>query len=122
VPQFRFLYHTSKFDETVAFWAEQLGLDKVGGWDEGDDRGAMFAAADGIVEVMYSATAPFITDPVYVVYEVDDVEGWHARAVERGAPPGRWPEDVPWGHREASLLDPNGLIVTCFTKLSNAGD
>jgi hypothetical protein len=32
VPQFRFLYHTSKFDETVAFWAEQVGLDKVGGW------------------------------------------------------------------------------------------
>jgi predicted enzyme related to lactoylglutathione lyase len=120
VPQFRFLYHSRKFDETVAFWADQVGLEQVGGWDEGDDRGAMFAAADGIVEVMYSATAPSITDPVYLVYEVEDVERWHATAVGRGAPAGRSPEDVPWGHREASLLDPNGLIVTCFTKLSSA--
>jgi uncharacterized glyoxalase superfamily protein PhnB len=80
----------------------------------------MFATADGIVEVMYSATAPPITDPVYLVYEVDDVERWHATAGGRGAPAGRSPEGAPWGHREASLLDPNGLIVTCFTKLSNA--
>jgi hypothetical protein len=31
VPQFRFLYHTRKFDETLAFWADQVGLEQVGG-------------------------------------------------------------------------------------------
>jgi hypothetical protein len=120
MPQFRFMYQSRKFDGTVVFWAEQVGLDQVGGWDRGDDRGAMFAAADGIVEILYSAPAPPLTDPIYLVFEVEDVDRWHGQPVARGAPRGRSPEDMPWGHREASVLDPNGLVVTVFSKLPNA--
>jgi predicted enzyme related to lactoylglutathione lyase len=120
VAQFRFMYHTRRFDETAAFWRVQLGLQEVNSWDRGDDRCAMFAAADGIVEILYFATAPRLTDPIYLIYEVDDVDGWHARAVDSGATTGRSPEDMPWGHREASVIDPNGLVVTCFSKPSNA--
>jgi catechol 2,3-dioxygenase-like lactoylglutathione lyase family enzyme len=114
------MYHTRRFDETAAFWKGQLGLEEVNSWDRGDDRGAMFAAADAIVEILYFETARRLSDPVYLIYEVDNVDEWHARAIERGASPGRFPEDMAWGHREASLVDPNGLVVTAFSKLPNA--
>jgi len=78
------------------------------------------ARATGSSRSLYFADAPPLTDPVCVIFEVDDLDQWHARAVERGAPAGRFPEDMPWGHREASVLDPNGLVVTCFSKLPNA--
>jgi catechol 2,3-dioxygenase-like lactoylglutathione lyase family enzyme len=118
--EFRFVYGAESFEETVAFWAVDMGLERVAGWDRApDDRGAIFAFASGLVEVLArSASRPGLTGcgGVSLLVEVDDVDAWFRRLEEVGAPLTAAPRDRPWGHRDISVSDPNGLRVTLFQK------
>ncbi len=45
--QFRFGYFTERYDETVAFYRDGLGLPVLESWDRDDtDRGVLFAAGE----------------------------------------------------------------------------
>ena len=51
--EFRCAFVARDYKASVAFYRDDLKLNKVGGWDRGhDDRGTLFAAAAGIIEVM----------------------------------------------------------------------
>ena len=51
--QFRFAYFTPKYEETVAFYRQGLELPTIEAWDRTpDDRGTLFAAASGVIEVL----------------------------------------------------------------------
>ncbi len=54
-------------------------------------------------------SASELGDHSYVAYlRVDDVDGFHARAVGAGAEVLKTPQDEPWGMRELALRSPDG--------------
>jgi ribonuclease HI len=122
--EFRFVYRSERFDETVSFWRDGLGLQRAGGWDRGPgDRGEIYALGGGLVEVIDgSPGGPRATEPFkpskgsFLLAEVDDVDAWFARAREHELLIVDEPRDEPWGDRSFGLADPNGLVVYLFSR------
>ena len=117
--EFRFVFYPNNYEATVAFYGEDLGLPIVGGWDRGpDDRGTLFGAAAGIIEVVYRGDHEF-TPPVgaWLLFQVDDVDELHRRVKEERLPVKLELTNRPWGHREFQVTDPNGIVVAVFSKI-----
>jgi len=105
------------YDAAVAFYRDTLGLEQVGGWDRGpDDQGALLAAAGGIIELIKLRDGQEYVAPagVSLYVEVDDVDALHARLGEAAAVP----RNRPWGHRQLSVEDPDGVTVTFFSPVA----
>jgi catechol 2,3-dioxygenase-like lactoylglutathione lyase family enzyme len=123
--QFRFSYFTPKYDATVAFYRDDLQLDVLESWDRGaDDRGTLFAAASGMIEVLLRSENPAsfhgwderLPQGAFMVIELPDVERTYRRAAERGLPIREELTTQPWGHRSFCLREPNGLILYMFSE------
>ncbi len=120
--EFRFAYFTPRYEETLAFYRDGLGLAVVGRWDRGaDDRGTLFAAAAGIVEVLARPAGPssHLWDDrppqgAMMVIEVPDVAALYLRAVERGLAVTQPLQEQSWGHTSFCLREPNGLTLYLF--------
>ena len=93
--QFRFSYFTPDYDATVAFYRDGLGLPVVESWNRNpDDRGTLFGAASGLVEVLKrpeSGDSSYLWDErsphgSFMVIEVEDVELKYRQASEKGLP------------------------------------
>ena len=129
--QFRFSYFTPEYGATVAFYGDGLGLPILESWDRGlDDRGTLFTAASGVIEVLARPTA---TEPshfydyrppqgAFMVIEVDDVDAEYRRAVERRLSIRQELADQEWGHRSFCLVEPNGLVLYLFSTISSSGE
>jgi len=51
--EFHFIYNTDEYDSTISFYRDGLELPIIAAWDEGpEDRGTVFRAAFGIIEIM----------------------------------------------------------------------
>lgn len=124
--QFRFCYFTPKYDETVAYYRDGLGFPLIEAWDRHpDDRGSLFQAASGIIEVVARPTGPssHLWDDrppqgALMVIEVSDADAAHRRAVERQLPVTQGLTNQSWGHRSFCLREPNGLTLYLFSELS----
>jgi catechol 2,3-dioxygenase-like lactoylglutathione lyase family enzyme len=93
--QFRFSYFTPDYDATVAFYRDGLGLPVVESWNRNpDDRGTLFGAASGLVEVLKrpeSGDSLHLWDErspqgSFMVIEVEDVELKYRQVSEKGPP------------------------------------
>lgn len=115
VGRFHFVFEAADYEAAVRFYGEELGLAIVGSWDRGADRGTMFAANGGIVEVVSDAMGLRGPRRHGVVIEVADVDALEADLRARGVPIARSTELRPWGTREMILIDPDGQAVTFFT-------
>ena len=114
--EFRFVCHAGDFDETVAFYRDGLGLTVAGGWDRGaDDRGFLFRAASGIIEVLRTHEPEPPPAGAWLLIEVADVEALYRRVREEGLPLKEELTDKPWGHRRFVVTDPNGVHVAFFS-------
>jgi catechol 2,3-dioxygenase-like lactoylglutathione lyase family enzyme len=122
--EFRFAYFTPEFEATVAFYREGLELPLADSWERGpDDRGALFRAASGIIEVLArprsgSSSQPWDVRPpqgAFMVIEAEDVDELHRRALARNLPIQQELTLKPWGHRTLCLREPNGLTLYFFT-------
>ena len=127
--QFRFSYLTPDYDSTVAFYRDGLDLPVLESWDRDvDDRGALFAAASGIIEVLArpkTGDAFHFWDErppqgVFMVIEVEDVEQTYGRAVEKGLAIQQHLTTQTWGHRSFCVREPNGLTLYFFTQTKSA--
>ena len=124
--QFRFCYFTPKYEETVAFYAAGLELPLLETWDRNpDDRGSLFQAASGIIEVIVRPTGPSFhlwddrpPQGACMVIEVADVDDVHRRAVANNLPVTQELTNQSWGHRSFCLREPNGLSLYIFSELS----
>jgi|RhiMetdeSRZDD1v2_1073273.scaffolds.fasta_scaffold410812_2 uncharacterized glyoxalase superfamily protein PhnB len=123
--QFRFSYFTPEYAATVAFYRDDLQLVVLESWDRSaDDRGTLFAAASGIIEVLMrpqSEASSHLWDDrppqgAFMVIEVADVEQAYRRAAERGLSIQQEPTTQPWGHRGFCLREPNGLTLYLFSE------
>jgi catechol 2,3-dioxygenase-like lactoylglutathione lyase family enzyme len=110
--EFRAVWHPRDYEAAVAFYRDTLGFEQVGGWDRGpDDRGALFAAASGTVELIKLPEGEAYVAPagISLYVEVDDVDALHARLGTAAVP-----RNQPWGHRQLTVEDPDGITVTFF--------
>jgi predicted enzyme related to lactoylglutathione lyase len=114
---FHFMFEAVDYEPTVAFYRDVLGLPIVGAWDRGRDRGTMFAAAAGVVEVQGDLAGRLGPKARGVAIEVADVDAVYAAVVARGGSVLLPPTDRPWGTRETIILDPAGNGV-CFFKIA----
>jgi catechol 2,3-dioxygenase-like lactoylglutathione lyase family enzyme len=106
--QFRCVLHAKDYEASVAFYRDGLGLEVVSAWDRGPgDRGTLFRAASGIIDVL---SLPKLPDPdaasdyvvpqgVSVMIETDDVVSFYSRCEVKGLPIEEPLADQPWGHR-----------------------
>jgi catechol 2,3-dioxygenase-like lactoylglutathione lyase family enzyme len=125
--QFRFSYFTSEYEATVAFYRDGLGLPILESWDRNpDDRGTLFAAASGVIEVL---ARPSGAEPAhlwdrrhpqgaFMVIEVEDVDAEYRRAVDRRLSIRQELADQEWGHRGFCLVEPNGLVLYLFGEIA----
>jgi hypothetical protein len=125
--QFRFSYFTQEYDATVAFYRDDLELAVLESWNRSnDDRGTLFAAASGIIEVVSrpkSQASSHLWDDrppqgAFMVIEIPDVEQAYRRAVARRLSVQHGLATQPWGHRSFCLREPNGLILYLFSETS----
>ncbi len=122
--EFRCAFFARDYDGVVAFYREGLEFAEIESWNRGrDDRGTLFAAGRGVVEVLAlprQAPDDSVWDQrpprgVTLVVEVDDVAARHRRAVEAGLEIAEPLTDQPWGHRSFVVRDPQGLALYFFS-------
>jgi catechol 2,3-dioxygenase-like lactoylglutathione lyase family enzyme len=115
--QFRFVFTAQDFDRATAFYRDTLGLAVSASWDE-HGRGIIFVATGTgqieIFEYVDAGSAPVPTG-MKLAWEVDDVDAEFARLSAAGVPILEAPTDRPWGHRNITIADPDGIVVTLFT-------
>ncbi len=122
--EFRCAYFARDYEATLAFYRDGLGLPILDGWDRGrDDRGTIFGAGAGAIEVM---ALPLVQRPdavwdyrepqgMLIVVEVEEVEALHRRSSERGLAIREPLKDQSWGHRSFVVSDPDGVGIYFFS-------
>jgi predicted enzyme related to lactoylglutathione lyase len=116
--EFRAVWFSRDYDGAVAFYRDGLELDVVGGWDRGpDDKGTLFGAASGIIEIIALHEGQEYTAPtaISLLLEVDDADATYERLAAKGLTR-EPPETKAWGHRQFTITDPDGVHVTLFTQ------
>jgi|SRR5579859_3368664 len=122
--QFRFCYFTPKYEETLGFYQEGLELPLVDSWNRSpDDRGSLFQAALGIIEVLARPIGPSShrwddrpPQGASMVMEVADVDDVYRRSVAKKLPVTEGLTNQSWGHRSFCLREPNGLSLYIFSE------
>ena len=118
-PQVRVAYDTDRFEETVRFYEEVLGLETWTSWDRTDSRGALISAGGNAVIEVFSAArgAPPLQPPprdsFSIMIAVEDVDARYGELVAKGADIAP-PVDKPWA-RQFVVRDPNGVEIYFFT-------
>ncbi len=113
--EFRFLLTASDYQRTVDFYTRVLGLPVVTSW-EGDDPGTIVRATnEGEIEIFSGDGNPI--SGAALAWQVDDVDAEIEAVRARGATVVTEPSDQLWGHRNATIVDPDGLNITLFQVL-----
>ena len=116
---------TKKYEAMVKFYRDGLAMDVTLSWDEPDNRGTLLAfggkAGNTIVEVIElgNEAVPGV-QPVNVALsiEVDDVDTWHDKLLERNITIARKLEDAPWEHRSFGIDDPDGFRIWYYQDMN----
>ncbi len=132
--EFRYVFFAPamRFDETVAFYRDGLGLPIKGGFGgpEETTQGAYVQAGSGLIEIildregeMKSTVLPHGQDYTapsggYLLIEVDNVDQAYARATRQGIPIQQHLRTWPWGHRDFKVQDPCGTVVSLFSRIT----
>lgn len=127
--EFRCAFFAADYERSLAFYGGGLGLERIESWDRGpDDRGTLFAAGGGVIEVLARPEAGVPEGPwdgvppcgVVLVIEVADVRAAFERVRERRLKIREPLADLPWGHRAFYLEDPDGLVLYLFSEIAEA--
>lgn len=115
--EFRFVFYTGDFDAAVAFYQNGLGLKVFEQWNRApDDRGVIFRAASGMIEILCSAEhrgAP--PRGAWLLIEVEDVDEFYQQLRNKGVPIKEELLNTPWGHRKFIVSDPHGIDLSFFS-------
>jgi predicted enzyme related to lactoylglutathione lyase len=106
----RILLRPSDFGRSRRFYGETLGLAVFREWEAGEHSGVVFYAGGGLLEV--SGHGPDAPSPALrLLFEVRDVDAEWRRLEAAGAAVDSAPEAKPWGLRECTVLDPDGVEI-----------
>ena len=110
VRQLRVVFQTDRYDDSVAFYSDVLGLDIAESWGGPTARGCLFAWEGTLVEFF---EGDWVESGTQLAIEVADADAEYARLVAAGADP-QEPADMPWGHRSVFIADPHGNQLNFF--------
>jgi catechol 2,3-dioxygenase-like lactoylglutathione lyase family enzyme len=113
-----FVVTTRRFDASLAFYRDVLGLTLVEEWAE-HGHGAVLAAADQarveLIELEELGDEPLPERAPFLGLQVADVDEVHRRAVAARSTIAAPLKERPWGGRGFALRDPNGIGVNVYT-------
>ena len=89
----------------AAFGADERGVSRG---EDGSIRHAEMTIGDSLVMMGQASDQWRPRDGAFYLW-VDDVDDTYRRALAAGASSESEPEDKPYGHRNAGVIDPNGL-------------
>ena len=123
--QFRCAYATDKYEATVEFYREGLGLEIEESWDRSDtDKGTLFKAASGVIEVVLRSSDESHGEwenhrpqGFTIVIEADDVDELYERLSGREINIIEGLKDQKWGHRSFRVSDPNGVSLYFYSEI-----
>jgi catechol 2,3-dioxygenase-like lactoylglutathione lyase family enzyme len=104
----RTLIHPADLQRSLDFYGDRLGLAVAYEFGEGDHRGTVYFAGNGLVEVVGRADPPTGPSPVALWLQVRSAAAAVAELEERGVAVDRGPVLEPWGLIEAWVHDPDG--------------
>ena len=107
----RTLVHPSDLERSIRFYGEGLGLAVAREFGTGAQRGVVFFAGGGFIEVVGSGTPSRHVSPVALWLQVRDASAAVAEVAARGVEVTRGPVLEPWGLVEAWVTDPDGIRV-----------
>lgn len=116
----RTIIHPSDLERSLAFYSEALNLPVAREFGEGTDRGVVFFAGGGLIEVVgahqsFEPSAPDSHRPangqVTLWLQVRSIEDAITELAGRGVAVVRPPALEPWGLIEAWIDDPDGLRI-----------
>lgn len=112
---FRVIYATPRYEETVGFYRDVLELPIVTSWSL-DVPGTVFQAGAGTLEVLAAPLGGDLGTPsgFRLLLRVDNLDGWHAQLRAKGIELAQELVDRPWGYRELAVVDPNGIRVYLY--------
>lgn len=116
--EFRFVFTAGDYAKSIAFYRDELELPVHHDWDYGpDDKGTVFHAGSALIEIFAAVSNMAYIKPtgVGMLLQVDDVDAWYKRALDRNLPVTQEPTTYPWGHRVMRLVDPDGIVVSLFS-------
>jgi uncharacterized glyoxalase superfamily protein PhnB len=122
---FRCAYATDRYEATVEFYRDGLGLEIEESWDRSDtDKGTLFKAATGIIEVVkrspdedHGEWANHRPQGFTIVIETDDVVELYEQLALRGLNITEGLKNQKWGHRSFRVSDPNGVSLYFFSEI-----
>lgn len=108
-----FVVHTTRFDESVDFYCESLGLELVEEWREGGHGAVIRLTRNADLELIELENTDGYGG-VALGLEVDDVDAVYSRLQEGGVQTKAPPLDA-FGKRGFGTTDPNGVPVNVYT-------
>jgi catechol 2,3-dioxygenase-like lactoylglutathione lyase family enzyme len=117
VSEIAFVIHTTRFDESVDFYCESLGLELVEEWREGG-HGAVIRLTRGADLELIELEGADDHAGVALGLEVDDVDACYLRLQTAGVTTKAPPLDA-FGKRGFGTTDPNGVAVNIYTSERN---
>jgi lactoylglutathione lyase len=113
------------FDQAVAFYRDELGLELLADWSGDDGRVILLDAGRATLELFDERQAESVdrieagrrvSGQVRLAIEVEDLDGTAQRLVAAGAVAEAPPVVPPWGGRNARLRAPDGMQLTLFSE------
>jgi len=123
VLELRVALTTEQYERLSAFYTEGLGVTPERLWTEGEDHALILDLGRATLEVFDEAHAAVVdrlevgrrlSGPVRFALRVPDLDAALARLEAWGATVVSAPVTTPWGHRNARVVDPDGMQVTLF--------
>jgi catechol 2,3-dioxygenase-like lactoylglutathione lyase family enzyme len=127
VHELRLVVTVDDYDEALAFYRDQLGLEQQAAYAAPNGgRVTLLAAGRATVELADAAQADFIDDvevgrrvagQIRVAFEVPDTESATRRLADAGAEVIAEPTRTPWNSLNSRLAAPGPLQLTLFQEL-----
>ena len=128
VSELRLALTVENFDEALAFYRDQLGLEMLDMWVAPGARGVILDAGRATLELFDEGQAQMIDEvevgrrvagPVRIALRVPDSAAAAAKLEQAGATRLGGPVETPWRDKNVRLEAPDGMQLTLFSALDD---
>jgi lactoylglutathione lyase len=130
VTELRLVVTAENYPEALAFYRDVLGLAQLAEFESPDGHVVLLDAGRATLELTDPGNAAYVdrvevgrrvAGPIRVAFQVDDAAGTAGRLTSAGAELIAPPTVTPWRSLNARLTAPDGLQLTLFEEVGDAG-